>query len=99
MGTLTLRRFTRKVQAFETALEDEVSRRHFKRDDLAVVVLTQSRRRAEALRHVASRAVPGDRHGDYYLSTFDEALTPSAFATATWWDLDGETYAGVLIDA
>ena len=99
MGTLTLRRFTRKVQAFETALEDEVFRRHFKRDDFAVLVLTQSRRRAEALRHVASRAVPGDRHGDYYLSTFDEALTPSAFATATWWDLDGETYAGVLIDA
>src|SRR6266849_4250546 len=31
MGTLTLRRFARKVQAFETALEDEVYRRHFKR--------------------------------------------------------------------
>jgi len=24
---------------------------------------------------------------------------PSAFGSATWWDLDGETYAGVLIDA
>jgi hypothetical protein len=61
MGTLTLRRFARKVQAFETALEDEVFCRHLKRDDFAVLVLTQSRRRAEALRHVASRVVPGDR--------------------------------------
>ena len=51
MGTLTRRRFARNVQAFETALEDEVFRRHFKRDDFAVLVLTQSRRRAEALRH------------------------------------------------
>jgi hypothetical protein len=35
--------------------------------------------------------VNGDRRGDYYLATFD-ALAPSAFATATWPDLDGETY-------
>jgi hypothetical protein len=96
MGTLTLRRFARKVQAFETALEDEVFRRHFKRDDFEVLVLTQSRRRLEALRHVAGRVVPNERHGDYYLSTFADALVPSTFATATWWDLDGEAVAGVL---
>jgi len=41
--------------------------------------------------------LPNDRHGDYYLATF-EALAPPTFATATWWDLDGETYAGVLYD-
>jgi hypothetical protein len=64
MGTLTLRRFARKVQAFETALDDEVFRRHFKREDFEVLVLTQSRRRAEALRHVARRVVPNERHGD-----------------------------------
>jgi hypothetical protein len=98
MGTLTLRRFARKVQAFETALEDEVFRRHFTRDDFEVLILTQSRRRAEALRRVAGRAVPNERHGDYYLSTFDDALVPSTFATATWWDLGGETVYGVLRD-
>jgi hypothetical protein len=99
MGTLTLRRFARKVLAFETALEDEVFRRHFKRDDFSVLVMTQSRRRLEALRQIASRVVLNERHGDYYLSTFDDALAPSAFAGATWWDLDGATYGGVLLDA
>jgi hypothetical protein len=39
--------------------------------------------------------VPNDRHGDYYLATFEGLAT---VATATWWDLDGETYAGVLYD-
>jgi hypothetical protein len=94
MGTLTLRRFARKIQAFELVLEDGVFQRHLKRDDFEVLVLTQSRRRLEALRHVAGRAVPNERHGDYYLSTFAEALVPSTFAEATWWDLDGEEYHG-----
>ena len=98
MGTLTLRRFARKVQAFETALDDEVFRRHFKRDDFTVLVLTQSRRRLDALRQVAGRAVLNEHHGDYDLSTFAEALAPSAFASATWWDLDGESNAGVLFN-
>jgi len=96
MGTLTLRRFARKVQAFELALDDGVFRRHFKREEFEVLVLTQSRRRAEALRHVARRVVESDRHGDYHLTTVDDALGSTTFATATWWDLDGETCAGVL---
>jgi hypothetical protein len=75
-----------------------VLHRHFKRDEFEVLVLTQSRRRLEALRHVAGRVVSGDHRGADYLSTFD-ALAPSAFASATWWDLGGETYAGVLFDA
>jgi len=98
MGTLTLRRFARKMQAFETALEDEVFRRHFKRDDFEVLVLTQSRRRLEALRKVAGRVIPNERHGDYYLSTFDDALVPATFAAATCWDLDGDAVTGVLRD-
>jgi hypothetical protein len=69
MGTLTLLRFARKVLAFETALYGEVFRRHLKRDDFEVLILTQSSRRAEALRQVARRVVEIDRHGDYYLST------------------------------
>ena len=95
MGTLTLRRFARKVQAFETALEDEVFRRYFKRDDFEVLVLTHSRRRLAALRTVAARVVPGDRRGDYYLATFD-VLAPACFRTASWEDLGDETVSGVL---
>ncbi len=45
MGTLTLRRFGRKVHAFETALDDGVFQRHFKRNEFEVLVLTSSRRR------------------------------------------------------
>lgn len=96
MGTLTLRRFARKVQAFEQALWDDVFHRHFKRDEFEVYILTHSRRRAEALRQIASRVVPNERHGDYYLTTFDEALDPKEFDSAPWWDLDGESYGGVL---
>jgi hypothetical protein len=69
MGTLTLRRFARKVQAFETALDEDVFRRHFKRDEFEVLVLTTSTRRLEALRHVAARVVPGGRHDLYQFAT------------------------------
>jgi hypothetical protein len=96
MGTLTLRRFARKGQAFETALEDGVFQRHLKRDDFEVLVLSQSRRRLEALRHAAGRVVPNERHEDHYLSAFADALIPTTFATATSWDLDGEAVLGVL---
>jgi hypothetical protein len=95
MGTLTLRRFARKVQAFECALDDGVFRRHLKRDDFEVLVLTQSRRRLEALRQVSARVVPGGRRDLYTFATF-EALAPEAFAAAPWCDLDGQTTYGVL---
>jgi hypothetical protein len=96
MGTLTLRRFARKVQAFELALYEGLFERHFKQEHFDVLVLTQSKRRLEALRQAARRAVPNDRHRNYYLGTFDEVLGPSVFGTATWCDLSGETYKGVL---
>jgi hypothetical protein len=63
MGTLTLRRFGRKVQAFEAALDDGVFRRQFpNRDEFEVLVLTSSRRRLQSLRQVAARVVRGGRH-------------------------------------
>jgi hypothetical protein len=95
MGTLTLRRFGRKVQAFEAALDDGVFRRYFKRDEFEVLVLTTSRRRLQALRQVATRAVRGGRHDLWYFATF-EALDPTRFANAEWIDLDGRTVNGVL---
>jgi hypothetical protein len=95
MGTLTLRRFARKVQAFETALHDDVFRRYFKRDEFEVLVLTSSKRRLEALRHAAARVVPGGRGDLYWFTTF-EALSPAGFASASWLDLDGQSYGGVL---
>jgi hypothetical protein len=95
MGTLTLRRFERKLLAFETALDDDVFHRYFKRETFEVLVLTHSSRRLASLRNVAARVVPGGRHGDYYLATFD-VLEPGAFTGACWQDLDGETVQGVL---
>jgi hypothetical protein len=96
MGTLTLRRFGRKVQAFETALDEGVFRRHFPdREEFEVLVLTSSRRRLASLRQVAARVVHGGRHDLYHLATFD-ALEPARFECAEWQDLDGQTVQGVL---
>jgi hypothetical protein len=96
MGTLTLRRFGRKLQAFEAALEDQVYRRHFKRDEeFEVLILTHSRRRLATLRGVAARVVPAGRWDQYYLATF-EVLEPARFASADWQDLEGDTVHGVL---
>jgi Replication-relaxation len=95
MGTLTLRRFARKVRAFEIALASDVFYRHFRRDDFEVLVLAPSERRLEQLRRTAGAVVHGDRRGDYYFATL-EALEPAGFATAEWCDLDGEAYEGVL---
>src|SRR5216683_4388785 len=78
MGTLTLRRFGRKVQAFEAALNEGVFRRHFKRDEFEVLVLTSSRRRLEALRQISACVAPGGRRDLYYFASF-EALSPPTF--------------------
>jgi len=86
MGILTLRRFGRKVQAFETALDDGVSRRQFKRDEFEVLVLTQSR--LEALRQAPAALWMAIAAATTISPQFD-AVAPSAFATATWQDLDG----------
>jgi hypothetical protein len=96
MGTLTLRRFGRKVQAFEATLDDGVFRRQFpNRDDFEVRVLTSSRRRLQSLRQVAARVVRGGRHDLWCFATF-EALVPTTFGSAEWVDLDGRTVYGVL---
>jgi hypothetical protein len=60
-----------------------------------VLVLTSSRRRLQALRTVAARAVHGGRRDLWYFATF-EALEPAAFASAEWLDLDGRSISGVL---
>jgi hypothetical protein len=97
MGTLTLRRYARKAQAFEAALDDAVFRKHFRRDEFEVLVLTTSCRRLEALRQVAARVVHGGRHDQWCFATF-EALDPMKFDEAEWVDLDSQTVRGVLYD-
>jgi hypothetical protein len=54
-----------------------------------------SRRRLQALRQVATRAVHGGRHDLWCFATF-EALEPKVFGDAEWIDLDGSTTRGVL---
>jgi len=95
MGTLTLRRFMRKVQAFEQARWDDVFRKHLRRDDFEVYVLTHSWRRLQSLWQVARRVVDVDRCGDYYFATF-EALEPDEFPEWEWCDLNNERCDGVL---
>ena len=42
--------------------------------------------------------VLNERHSAYFLSTFADTLVPLAFATATRWDLDGDSCTGVLFE-
>jgi hypothetical protein len=91
MGTLTVRRFARKVQAFEVALARDVFSKHFTWDEFEVFVLTPSRRRLEALRRTAEGVVRADRQTDYFFATL-EALQPARFAEGEWCDLGGELY-------
>jgi hypothetical protein len=95
MGTLTLRRFARKVQAFERALDDGVFEQHFKRDDFEVYVLTHSWRRLQTLWQAARRVVDRDRRTEDGFATF-EALQPDAFAAWEWCDLNDTRYDGML---
>lgn len=97
MGTLTLRRFVRKVQAFERALYDDVFEQHFQRDDFQVYVVTHSWRRLQALWQAARRVVDSDRRTEYCFATF-EALEPDEFAEWEWCDLNDKKYGGVLYD-
>ncbi|MBV9173590.1 MAG: hypothetical protein JOZ81_26295 [Chloroflexi bacterium] len=95
MGTLTLRRFERKVQAFERALLSDVFEQKFKRETFEVYVLTHSWRRLQSLWQVARRVVESDRRGDYFFATF-AALEPDDFPDWEWVDLNNETCDGVL---
>jgi len=81
MGTLTLRRFRRKVQAFEAATYNGVFGQPFKQDDCEVLLLTTSRPRLQSLRQVAARAVGGSRYDLWTFATF-EALDPEEFEAA-----------------
>jgi len=65
------------------------------RDEFEVLMLTTSKRRLEALRRVAARVVDGSRRDLYQFATFD-VLPPTAFVSASWIDLDGESMSSVL---
>jgi Replication-relaxation len=95
MGTLTLRRFARKIVAFEAALQADVFWRHFKRDAFEVFVLTPSERRLQALQHAADSVVRTHRRTSYFFATLD-ALDPDEFAEWRWRGLDNELYIGML---
>ena len=61
MGTLTLRRFRRKVRAFEAYLREGHFSRDWGREDFEVVVLTRSQRRLEQLCQAARQEVDAER--------------------------------------
>jgi hypothetical protein len=87
MGTLTLRRFRRKVRAFEAFIALGLAGPVIG-EDYEVVVLTRSGRRLEDLRAVARDEVPEDRESDYLFATLD-VLEPAKFANAPWLTLEG----------
>ena len=82
MGTLTLKRFRRKLRAFELYLAQGLAAKHWEHD-FEVLVLTHSRPRLQQLWRVARDEVPPERWGAYSFGTFD-LLEPRRFREACW---------------
>jgi hypothetical protein len=82
MGTLTLRRFRRKLRAFELSLAQGLAAQDWD-SDFEVVVLTHSRGRLDELWRAAREEVPPERWSAYSFGTFD-LLEPQSFPEADW---------------
>jgi hypothetical protein len=82
MGTLTIKRFRRKLRAFELYLAQELAAGRWKHG-FEVLVLTHSRRRLRQLWGAAREEVPPERRDDYSFATFD-LLAPGRFGEARW---------------
>jgi hypothetical protein len=78
MGTLTLKRFRRKVRAFELDLAQGLGA-VLPGSSFEVLVLTHSQGRLQQLWRVARDEVPPERWGAYSFGTFD-LLGPAGFA-------------------
>lgn len=82
MGTLTLKRFQRKVRAFELDLAQGLGA-VLPVPSFEVLVLTHSQRRLQELWRTARDEVPPERWGAYSFGTFD-LLEPRSFREARW---------------
>jgi hypothetical protein len=91
-GTQPLRKFARKLEAFEAFLAQGLHARHFGRETFEVLVLAPSAARRRHLHAAARAVVPEDRWGDYALA-LPEALAPDAFPYG-WWSLDADEEEG-----
>lgn len=89
MGTLTLRRFKRKVQAFELALEQGVFAREWGRAEFEVVVVTSSQKRLEHIWQAAHSVVRPERWSWYSFATL-EALETTRFGDHVWRTLEDQ---------
>ncbi len=82
-GTLPLRRFRRKLVAFEAFLAQGLFERFSGHDEFDVLVLACSRGRMRHLHRVAREAVAEERWPYYVFATF-EALRPETFPGDLW---------------
>jgi hypothetical protein len=82
LGTLPLRRFRRKLRAFELALAEGLAALDWE-DTFEVVVLTHARGRLQELWRTARDEVAPERWGDYAFGTVD-LLEPRWFGEAEW---------------
>jgi hypothetical protein len=82
MGTLTLRRFRRKLRAFELSPAQGLAVQDWEHD-FEVLVLTHSQGRLDELWRAARDEVPPQRWSAYSFGTFD-LLEPGRFREARW---------------
>jgi hypothetical protein len=85
-GTLPLRRFKRKLRAFEAFQTQGLFEEWSGHEDFEVLVLTGSRARLRHLHHAAREVIDNDAWPYYAFATFD-ALQPQHFP-GDWWPLD-----------
>jgi hypothetical protein len=97
MGTLTLRRFRRKLRAFELSLAQGLAAQHGE-DDFEVLVLTNSRGRLQELWRTARDEVAPERWSAYSFGTLD-MLEPRIFPEANWVTVGNELVPLLYDDA
>lgn len=90
MGTLSLRRFRRKVRAFEACLASGLFEQEFGGHTFYVVVLAPSWPRLTHLFRAAGAEVGKDRQKLYAFNTL-ERLEAAGLRAARWAWLDGKT--------
>jgi hypothetical protein len=91
-GTQPLRKFARKLLAFEAFLEQGLFGRHFGREVFEVLVLAPSAARRRHL-HAAARGAVTEARWEWYSFATPEALTAAAFPWG-WWRLDEDDDSG-----
>lgn len=95
MGTLTLRRFRRKLRAFDLYVASGLFSQEWRRADCGYLTLVGSWKRLTHLWKAARRELP-EAVWDRYLFATTEVLAPECFGASDAWLTAGGKYIGLV---